>query len=125
MNNKVNLTEKQQTFLDYLFGQAEGDVRTAAELAGYANPEANAWRVAKTLTQQIIERTREYLATQAPKAAFSVGEIISGSDWAPGARDRLAAAKDVLDRAGVTKSERFEIDQQPSGLFILPPKAVD
>jgi hypothetical protein len=36
----------------------------------------------------------------------------------------MSAAKEVLDRAGIVKTERVEV-QASGGLFILPPKEQD
>jgi hypothetical protein len=36
----------------------------------------------------------------------------------------MQAAKEILDRAGVVKTERMEV-QASGGLFILPPKDSD
>ena len=33
----LEVTEKQQTFLDALFGEAQGDPKIAGEIAGYAD----------------------------------------------------------------------------------------
>ena len=41
-----------------------------------------------------------------------------------GTRDRLAAAKDVLDRIGVSKTDKIEV-KAPQGIFILPRKNDD
>ena len=38
-----------------------------------------------------------------------------------GIRDKMAAAKDLLDRTGYSKTEKMEVSS-PTGLFILPPK---
>jgi len=38
-----------------------------------------------------------------------------------GIRDKMSAAKDLLDRTGYAKTEKMEVTA-PSGLFILPPK---
>ena len=34
---ELDITEKQQTFLDALFGEAQGDPKIAGEIAGYAD----------------------------------------------------------------------------------------
>jgi len=56
----------------------------------------------------------------APKAAVAITGIIDDPTEL-GNRDKLTAAKDVLDRAGVVKQEKIEVNT-PSGLFILPSK---
>jgi hypothetical protein len=41
-----------------------------------------------------------------------------------GTKEILASAKDLLDRAGLAKTEKMEI-KAAGGLFILPPKEVE
>jgi len=62
------------------------------------------------------------MAHNAPKAAYA---IIAGIDDPTelGIRDKLNAAKDLLDRSGIIKSEKMQVENT-GGVFILPPKAV-
>ena len=94
------LTEKQNAFLNALFGDALGDYRMAMDIAGYA-PSTTVRDVTSGLQEEILQGSRENLAANAPKAAI-----------------------DVLDRVGVVKQERLEVNT-PSGLFILPAKKED
>ena len=41
-----------------------------------------------------------------------------------GARNAVAAATQILDRAGLVKKEQVEIKGPEGGIFILPPKQV-
>jgi hypothetical protein len=41
-----------------------------------------------------------------------------------GLRDKLNAAKDLLDRVGLVKTEKVQVETT-NGLMILPPKAVE
>ncbi len=65
-NNKRNLTEKQQSFLNNLI-ETKGDLKLAAELAGYAG---NHYQVIKSLKEEIVDLAGSILAKEAPKAAF-------------------------------------------------------
>ena len=41
----------------------------------------------------------------------------------PGVNIRMEAAKQILDRVGVSKKERIDMNvKQATGIFILPPK---
>ena len=41
----------------------------------------------------------------------------------PGANIRLEAAKQILDRVGISKTERIDLNAKVQhGIFILPPK---
>lgn len=116
------LTEKQNDFLNALFGEAVGDHRLAMDIAGYS-PSTTIRDVTLGLQEEILQGSREYLAVNAPKAAVAITGIIDDPTEL-GNRDKLTAAKDVLDRAGVIKQEKIEVSA-PSGLFILPAKKKD
>ena len=42
-----------------------------------------------------------------------------------GARNSIAAAREILDRIGLVKKEQIEVTNKGGGMFILPPKSVD
>jgi hypothetical protein len=71
------------------------------------------------------------MALHAPKATQKLLSILD-DPTALGAKNLLAATKEILDRAGVIKQERLEIkagagaDGANNGaMFILPPKLVN
>ena len=113
------LTEKQKKFIDALFGEAMGNHRLAMDIAGYSSNTT--WRdVTANINEEILQASKEYLSMHAPKASVAITGIIDDPTEL-GNRDKLTAAKDVLDRAGVVKQEKIEVNT-PSGLFILPSK---
>ena len=115
------LTDKQRTFLSVLFSEADGDPRKAAELAGYAPTSYP--RVVQGLKDEIIERAESVLAAHSPKAAISMANAIDDDGSIPGANIRMEAAKQVLDRVGLVKKEKIDINAKVAhGIFILPPK---
>tara|TARA_B100001094_G_C17894684_1_gene653412 strand:- start:134 stop:508 length:375 start_codon:yes stop_codon:yes gene_type:complete len=114
-----NLTEKQQKFLNVLFDEAAGDVTLAKQLAGYADGSSTT-EVIRSLKEEIAEATKEYLARVAPRAAFSMANALHDPTEL-GIRDKMAAAKDLLDRTGYSKTEKMEVSV-PNGIFVLPPK---
>lgn len=116
---KRNLTEKQQKFLDVLFEEAEGDPVEAKKLAGYT-PGVSTREITESLSDEIYELTKKYIATSATKAAFTVGKIVK-NPVGIGIKDQFLAAKDILDRAGFKESNKVEVSST-SPLFILPPK---
>tara|TARA_R110002050_G_scaffold124679_6_gene243926 strand:- start:1048 stop:1431 length:384 start_codon:yes stop_codon:yes gene_type:complete len=117
----TELTEKQKTFLSVLFGEANGDPRTAAEIAGYAPTSYP--KVVQGLKDQIIERAETVLAAHSPKAALSIANAIDDDGSIPGASIRMEAAKQILDRVGVVKKEKLDINAKVAhGIFILPAK---
>jgi len=114
------LTDKQQLFLDSLV-ETQGDAKQAAALAGYSGGH---YQVLKSLKNEILELTKDVLAHNAPKAAFKLLEIMDSNTPIPQASNKLVAAQSLLDRVGVSKSEKLDINMQASGgIFIMPDKA--
>ena len=115
-----NLTEKQQKFLEVLFDGAGGDVVQAKKLAGYGDGTSTT-SIVESLKEEIGDRTRSYFARTAPKAAMAmVGALSDPTEL--GIRDKMSAAKDLLDRAGLGKVERVDVSSSSGGVFILPSK---
>ena len=122
MNNlptERKLTEKQQLFLDNLI-ETKGNLKLSAELAGYSG---NHYQVLKSLKHEIVELASNVLAREAPSAAFKLVEVMSSNTALPQANVKLQAAQTILDRVGVSKTERLDINQNINGgIFILPEK---
>jgi hypothetical protein len=113
------LTEQQQTFLDALFGEAKGNPVLAKKIAGYSDNKATSV-IMNSLKDEILERTKLYLATHAPKAAMSVVDGMNDPTEL-GFKEKLSAAKDLLDRVGIIKTEKVMVEAAP-GIVVLPPK---
>jgi len=122
-SKKKELTEKQQSFLNYLIDTG-GDLKEAAELAGY---KGNHYQVIQSLKEEIVELAQDLLAHNAPQAAFKLIEVMNSDRPMPQANTKLQAAQTILDRVGVSKTERLSVDHNvQGGLFILPQKeAID
>ena len=116
------LTQKQKLFLDVLFDKAQGSIVQAKKLAGYSDGTSSS-EVVRSLKDEINEATREYLARVAPKAAFSMANVLDDPTEL-GIKEKMVAAKDLLDRTGHAKTEKMEVTSS-TGLFILPPKDSD
>ena len=116
------VTEKQRLFLDVLFDKAQGSIVQAKKLAGYSDGTSSS-EVVRSLKDEINEATREYLARVAPKAAFSMANVLDDPTEL-GIKEKIVAAKDLLDRTGHAKTEKMEVSSS-TGLFILPPKDSD
>lgn len=120
MTDKKIYTEKQEAFLEALCGEAKGNIRAAMNIAGYA-PTTKISEVVGNLREEIIERASLMLAMNAPKATFSIINVLDEPD-ALGARNAVQAAREVLDRVGLVKKEQVEVQTSTGGLFVLPPK---
>ena len=113
------LTERQQNFLDALFGDANGSSKDAKIIAGYS-PTTNNQEIIKSLKEEILEATQMYMASNAPKAAMAmVGGLYDPTEL--GIRDKMSAAKELLDRAGLVKTEKMQVEST-GGVILLPPK---
>ena len=114
------LTENQQKFLEVLFDEAAGDVVLAKKLAGYSDNTPTRL-IIEALKDEISEATRTYFARSAPKAVMAlVGALSDPTEL--GIRDKMAAAKDLLDRAGLGKVDKVDVSSSSGGVFILPSK---
>ena len=113
------LTEKQQKFLDVLFEEAMGNPIIAKKLAGYSHNNSTS-SITASLQDQIADLTKKFIASTATKAAYSLSQIID-QPTDLGNKEKMMAAKDILDRGGFFKTDKVEVSAA-SPLFILPPK---
>lgn len=114
------LTEQQQRFLDVLFDEAGGNLKKAMRLAGYSEGYTTT-QLAKVLKEEIIEATHLYMALNAPKAAAAMVNAIDDPTEL-GLKEKMAAAKDLMDRAGLVKTEKVQVESNSGGVMLLPAK---
>ena len=115
-----NLTENQQKFLEVLFDEAGGDVVTAKHLAGYSENTPTRL-IVEALKDEISEATRTFFSRTAPKAAMAMVQALYDPTEL-GIKNKMAAAKDLLDRAGLGKVDKVDVSSSGGGIFYLPPK---
>ena len=117
------LTEKQESFLGHLV-ETQGDFKKSAELAGYSG---NHYQVLQSLKEEVVDLASNVLASEAPLAAFKIIEVMRSDKPIPQANYKLQAAQTILDRVGVSKTDRLEVNHNAGGgIFILPEKkAID
>jgi hypothetical protein len=111
------LQEKQELFLHYLFNEAAGNAYKAKIMAGYSATYPTGF-IVKTLQEHILEATKRYLVEHGPKAVLSLVSVLDDPEQL-GVAHKINVAKDVLDRIGVSKTEKIEMTP---GVFIVPPK---
>ena len=116
------LTDKQQKFLDVLFDGAQGDPIKAVKLSGYAEG-TSASSVTGSLIDEIAELTKKFIAPSSTKAAYTMFSVMADPTDL-GVKEKMLAAKDILDRAGFTKTDKVEV-KTSEPLFILPSKESD
>jgi len=117
------LTEMQTKFLDALFDpEVKGDLHLAAKMAGYSNPRMY-MKIVAGLKEEIFERSQLVLAANAAKASMEMVGIID-KPTTLGAKEIMAATREVLDRVGIVKVDKVEVKSDSSAgvVFIMPPK---
>jgi|TARA_R110000796_G_scaffold195536_2_gene312110 phage terminase small subunit len=119
LTKNKKLTEKQENFLNNLI-ETKGNLKLSAELAGYAG---NHYQVIQSLKNEIVDLASDVLAREAPRAAFKLIEVLQSDKPLPQANIKLQAAQTILDRVGLGKKERLEVNHNiGGGIFILPEK---
>ena len=122
--NKIQskeLTIQQKTFINVLFGEAQGNPKKAGELAGYS--PSSYPKVIKALKDEIVAQAEYSLALHSAKAVRGLVDALDEDGMPPAANIRMEAAKQILDRVGLVKKEKIDINAQVAhGIFILPPK---
>ena len=114
------LTENQQKFLEVLFDEAAGDVVLAKKIAGYSENTPTRL-IVEALKDEIADATRTHFSRSAPKAVMAlVGALSDPTEL--GIKEKMVAAKDLLDRAGLGKVDKVDVSSSSGGVFILPSK---
>lgn len=124
LNAERNYSDKQLAFLEAMAGDAQGSIGKAIRMAGYGD-SVSARDVVPYLQDELIAIAEHILAYNAPKAAFGMAGVLD-DPTALGAKNSVAAAKEVLDRVGIVKKEKLEVSSEDGkGIFILPAKRSD
>ncbi len=117
---KKELTEQQKRFLEVLFADANGNINQAMKMAGFSEGYSRR-QLTNSLKEEIIEATQLYIAMAAPKAAVAMINAIDDPTEL-GLKEKMSAAKDLLDRAGLVKTEKVHVESSTGGVMILPAK---
>ena len=114
------LSDQQKLFLQVLFEEAGGSIVEAKKLSGYATSTSTT-SIVKALKDEIAEHTQMYIARNAPMAATAMVSALRDPTQL-GIKDKMSAAKDMMDRAGFAKTEKIEV-KTTGGVMLLPPKS--
>jgi len=112
------LDERENYFLDILFDECKGQIRDAMTKAGYPKTTPTSY-VTKKLKTHIQEQSKNYLAIHTAKATIHLLSVLDEPNMI-GAKNIIAASKEVLDRGGVFKEED-SIKEIERNIFFLPP----
>ena len=116
------LTDQQETFLSTLIENG-GQVKEAMEIAGYHSGSRS--NLINSVKHEIIERTRQHLASSSVQAANRLIEGLDADGTIPSSQMevRLRAANDILDRTGVSKRQEIATESRViHGIVLLPAK---
>jgi hypothetical protein len=113
------ITEQHKRFLEVLFADANGNINHAMRLAGFSEGYSRR-SLTNYLKEEIIEATQLYIAMAAPKAAVAMINAIDDPTEL-GLKEKMSAAKDLLDRAGLVKTEKVQVEST-GGIMVLPAK---
>lgn len=116
------LTERQQKFLDVLFEEANGSATSAKIIAGYS-PTTNLNEIIASMKEEIMDATQMYMARNAPRAAVAIVDGIEDPTEL-GIREKLTASKELLDRVGLVKTEKVQVEST-GGVMLMPPKKTE
>ena len=122
LEKKRKYTEKQQSFLDAMYDSKTGDVRQAMTGAGYDSSAPSTFLL-QSLSSELIEIATHTLAKNAPRAANKIVDIMTSDMPIPQVNQKLQAAQTLLDRVGVVKEQKMNVEHNVSGgIFIIPAK---
>ena len=113
------LTEQHKRFLEVLFSDAGGNINQAMRMAGFSEGYSRR-SLTNYIKEEIIEATQLYIAMAAPKAAVAMINAIDDPTEL-GLKEKMSAAKDLLDRAGLVKTEKVQVEST-GGIMVLPAK---
>lgn len=122
MASDSELTEKQEKFLEIIFSEEfSGNLNEAKVAAGYS--QATLLKdVVKGVSKHILSYADSILAVKVPKCLRNIEAVMDSPDK-KGAKTKLDATLAWMDRAGLCKKERLEIEmKQPDGIIVLPAK---
>lgn len=117
------LTELQQKFVEALFSEeAQGNISKAIRMAGYAEGTSQtAVLSSKQVTDAIVAEAKSFMARNSGRAAWGLVNVLDKpNDF--GANNKLKAAMEILNRAGVKDESESNQKLPESGIVILPAK---
>lgn len=112
-------TNQQEIFVQVYL--ETGDEKLALSEAGYSDTvSASSVFNTKGVESLLRESLPNHILRASPKALKAILGVLDGSETL-GTKEKLQAAKDILDRAGFTKTDKVEVKTE-TPLFILPAK---
>ncbi len=122
MTTNKELTQQEQVFIDALFdGSKLRHPTEAKRLAGYPE-DYPVIKIVSNISEQLIKNYDNALLLAAGKAVLGLIDVME-NPLEPGAKVKLQAIAEILDRAGVVKKDKTEVAPvQQHFMFVLPSK---
>tara|TARA_R110000772_G_scaffold36709_3_gene87661 strand:+ start:131 stop:598 length:468 start_codon:yes stop_codon:yes gene_type:complete len=116
--SKRELTEMQIALLDYL-PECDYNPNKAATKAGYANTTL----AIRSVREEITSIAEDLIANSTLKAANTLDTIMTSDRPMLNIKEKMEAAKTLLDRGGFAKKEIIDVSHKViGGVFVLPEK---
>jgi precorrin isomerase len=115
-----NYTPNQKKFLKELVKTNFQNPQESARVA-----KVRYWETCQALKEDMKEISEALLIGSAPSAALTITNILHADTDNPPVfvKEKMAAAKEILDRAGVVKQDQVNVNHtHGGGIFILPTK---
>lgn len=121
---KKELTPLEQQFVYNVVHKYPGNSLESARDAGYEKAEICHSALMRRLKDSVVAEVQLYLAKHSSSAAMSLVNMLHADEPIPQANTKLAAAQQILDRAGVTKVDKSEVQHNHTGgIFFIPAKS--
>lgn len=119
-----SLTDQEQAFIENLFDPTyKGNASAAARAAGYP-PTTKPSSLISRFSDEILAYGEKVLVSHTPRAIMEMVKIFDDPTH-PNTKDVILVAKEIMDRAGLSKKDRSQENGTAlSAVFILPPKKV-
>ena len=121
-NNNKDLSDIDRLFLNCLFNADVNptfDPEVARQLAGYTDESLQS--IIRRLKAEYQNEVQNYFLSLSSFAAGKLKELSSGSIVSVNADKVHKAATEILDRAGISKKDKQEIEfTSTDGVLILP-----
>lgn len=112
-------TELQTKFMDAIRDPSnKGNIRAAMNIAGYkSNTPTTA--IVKELKEELLSIAQEILAGHSVATTMSLTGLID-DPINPAANTIIRVAESILDRVGIVKTERVEVEARVHNIALLP-----
>lgn len=115
--------QRQELFIQTLFDEENNPTQSfevAKQVAGYPESESITTILGR-IKGELQDSMQDYMLSRAPIAINKLLAIIEGKEHIVNSDKVLAACKEILDRAGVSKKDKQEIEvTMPEGVIVLP-----